>query len=1378
MIPILLISEMLVAGLYIAPSAFRPVHGGLVGEVCIARDGSTSCPVSPPLIISTPPPASQLRVAILVNGSDGLNGFDITLVANSSVLKPASVSIGTELLGVPTIIVKCIGGTGSECAPTDNEDTIHFAAASAMLSYSPTTGLLFTAIYNVTGTSYNTPIGFQTGCTGTSVSHGVCVTISNGSTLSLQETAQTAKFTDEPYFDLQPGFGVSSLTVDQGGTDSSLFLNVTSVNGFSGMVNISDSVFPNGPVLSVSPDSVSVSPVSPENVSAQVIVNVGGMVPPGSYELNFTATSGSLPPNTLVIPLMVPEKDFSIITDELLTFNVSASGLSTITVSSLHNFTGPVSLALAIPPGLDASLSSNSLSLIAGGSNSTTITMKSTIAGDYAVNITGTSGILSHIVTIYVTVLDFAMMAYNVRGLELLQVDQGTIGIEHVSFRSAPYNALYNVTIRITQIVVGKIASDGSSEPSTGISVLCNPTLINLTSFYTIVEPPIESSCQVNGNQVGNYTVTVVAVGGLVSHSVTFPVQVLSGHFIITSNDSLSILLVLQGSNATSFLTLTADNGFTGNVTLTTSVSPSGPIAVSNPATVQLSNTALSALTISTSTANSGDYNVTVKGTSGSTTYSLTIRVRIFGQPFFALVANPSQLSIARGNSADSAITLASFHNFAGTITLSITTPTQGLAASLSSFTVTLDPNSISSITLTVVVNDAATTGAQDVTVTATNGSLLQTLEIQITVVSSQPPPTPHAMVFISPQNVTSYASVPGRTITISVNVSDTPSLNAFSVILDYNSTILRPCTFLSQNCPTVDYSESVLGSTAIPVLFCIDGIKQPGSIADCSGIDHIGVISLSLVTPGTATPPIMEGSLFRVTFTVASLGLAQLHLYNATLSTASSTTAAPSPVQNLSTQDGYFTNIECPVRTGRPCKPPTVTISYSPQPAPRNMAVSFNTIVKENNIEATPLAYTWDWGDGTTQIQTSSTIVLIGMPVSHTFQASIFGLTSPCVSEGLCPVNLTVYDNETVSWTTTILVRIVGPQNETFAVHATPASLTLDQRGIGTSTVIVVRNGFDIFAELGVAVFPMGSGISLTRSGSTMGIAVGISTPPGTYELIVGATDGTLVSATTILVIVTGPPADFVIAVSPVTMSITAGSTNRSTITAGRVNWFVGNITLSTTISPATGLICALVPTVISLGGSTNSVLTCSGYLVGPYVVTVVGTGGSMSHGLDVTILVIQPTETVECGKDASCTIQANVTISDIRFAGNTIHFTASGPAGISGKANITIPITAVPRGDLLKVFVDNKQLSNSSVTIMLDPSHSYYYVNFTFTLHSPVAVDIQFTAPNLTPTAPNPTILGLSPGLFYGLVGTLLITLTSLAMIILRRRIGTGDQ
>ncbi len=273
-----------------------PAHGQFTGTVCLVPPGTTSCPSSPASITGTV--GTQLRVSVFIQNSDGLNGFDVTLLADRTILKPAGADLtGTVLIAPQAVVVECLSGilvVGNTCSSTDSINTLHFAVVGApgMITGTPTTGLLFTAIYNITGSTTGTPLGFQTGCPSPTSVSNTCVTITNGSINPDPETVQTAVFSSTGDFSITAN--PVTLTIPRSSSSSST-VTLASLGGFSGTITLSTSVTPSthrGPAASLSSNSVAIA--SGGSGSVVLIVSTAKNSSTGSFTVTVVGTSGSI----------------------------------------------------------------------------------------------------------------------------------------------------------------------------------------------------------------------------------------------------------------------------------------------------------------------------------------------------------------------------------------------------------------------------------------------------------------------------------------------------------------------------------------------------------------------------------------------------------------------------------------------------------------------------------------------------------------------------------------------------------------------------------------------------------------------------------------------------------------------------------------------------------------------------------------------------------------------------------------------------------------------------------------------------------------------------------------------------------------------------
>ncbi len=192
--------------------------------------------------------------------------------------------------------------------------------------------------------------------------------------------------------------------------------------------------------------------------------------------------------------------------------------------------------------------------------------------------------------------------------------------------------------------------------------------------------------------------------------------------FLLSS--SASELSLSRSSMGAATITVTAENGFSGSVTLGVSGLPSGVTAAFSPtATAKTSTVTFSV----TSSAANGTYPLTITGTSGglsgTTTIALTVVV-----PSFSLLSSSSSLTVPRARSGSSSISVAGQNGFNGIVALGVSGLPSGVTAAFSPSSTT------SKSSLTFNASSTATAGTATVTVTGSSGALSSTTTIVLTI--------------------------------------------------------------------------------------------------------------------------------------------------------------------------------------------------------------------------------------------------------------------------------------------------------------------------------------------------------------------------------------------------------------------------------------------------------------------------------------------------------------------------------------------------------------------------------------------------------------------------------------------------------------------
>lgn len=229
----------------------------------------------------------------------------------------------------------------------------------------------------------------------------------------------------------------------------------------------------------------------------------------------------------------------------------------------------------------------------------------------------------------------------------------------------------------------------------------------------------------------GTVMLTITGTSGSLTHTTSVSLTVNAAppapDFSLSASPN-SLTIVQGGAGGNTTITVTPANGFNGSVGLAvTSALPSGVSAGFNPNPTTGSST----LTLAaSSTATVGTVTVTVTGTSGSLTHITTISLTVNASapaPDFSLSAAPSTLSVGRGKSVTSTITVNKLNGFGGTVSLSATGLPKGVTA-------TFNPTSTSgSSTLTLKASSTANLGTATVTIKGVSGSLNHTTTISLT---------------------------------------------------------------------------------------------------------------------------------------------------------------------------------------------------------------------------------------------------------------------------------------------------------------------------------------------------------------------------------------------------------------------------------------------------------------------------------------------------------------------------------------------------------------------------------------------------------------------------------------------------------------------
>jgi subtilase family serine protease len=235
-------------------------------------------------------------------------------------------------------------------------------------------------------------------------------------------------------------------------------------------------------------------------------------------------------------------------------------------------------------------------------------------------------------------------------------------------------------------------------------------------------------------------TLTLMAAGSVPGVTSTLTITGTSGSLTSTARLTLTTtgsqtftlsatpasLSLTQGGSGASTITIGAQNGFQGSVSLAASGLPSGVSASFSP----ISATGTSTLTLAAmNSAALGASIVTITGTSASLSTTTTIVLAVGPASSYSITPLPASLSISLSGSAASTITVAPQGRFNGVVAFAITGLPTGVTATFSPASTAAR---VTILTLKAAANAAS--GASIVTITGASGISTSKATLAITV--------------------------------------------------------------------------------------------------------------------------------------------------------------------------------------------------------------------------------------------------------------------------------------------------------------------------------------------------------------------------------------------------------------------------------------------------------------------------------------------------------------------------------------------------------------------------------------------------------------------------------------------------------------------
>ena len=246
------------------------------------------------------------------------------------------------------------------------------------------------------------------------------------------------------------------------------------------------------------------------------------------------------------------------------------------------------------------------------------------------------------------------------------------------------------------------------------------------------------------------------------------------------------------------------------------------------------------------------------------------------------------------------------------------------------------------------------------------------------------------------------------------------------------------------------------------------------------------------------------------------------------------------------------------------------------------------------------------------------------------------------------------------------------------YTLSANPTSVTVGLGGSGTvSVAVTAQGGFNAPVTLSTSGVPSGVTVKFSAATASAGAPVtatftaAANAVAGNATIAINGSGGGLARSSTVALTVAAP--SFSLSTSAASLTLTAGTPSKVTVTSATLGGFKGAVSLSATGLPK-GVTASFSPTSIASPGNGSSTLTLRAATTateGPATVTVKGVSGSQTKTQTISLVVVVPT----------FAITANSASGSVT-AGGSSTFTLNA-VGINGfNAAVALSVSGLPSG------------------------------------------------------------------------------------------------